>query len=95
MKNVILKTTIVTAGMLLLSSISANAQDHKKGHEGQRPNADKIFEKMDADADGKLSAAEVKGPLKEKFTLIDTDADGYITKEEMKNAPKPEKHMAE
>lgn len=90
MKNAILKTAVVTAGMLLLSSITANAQVP-----GQAPSVDAIFEKMDVNKDGKLAADEVVGPLKEKFTLIDADADGFITKEEMESAPKPEKPMAE
>ena len=98
MKNAILKTVVATAGMLLLSSITANAQDHE-GHDHkapeQVPSVDAIFEKMDANKDGKLAADEVKGPLSEKFAVIDADADGFITKEEMESAPKPEKPMAE
>lgn len=90
MKNAILKTVITTAGMLVLSTISASAQAP-----GQKPSVDAIFEKMDANKDGKLAADEVEGPLKEKFTVIDADADGFITKEEMEHAPKPEKTMAE
>ena len=89
MKNAILKTAVVTAG-ILLSAISANAQAPK-----QKPSVDAIFEKMDVNKDGKLAVDEVKGPLKEKFTVIDADADGFITKEEMEHAPKPEKPMAE
>ena len=90
MKNAILKTAVVTAGMLLLSTITANAQTPD-----QTPGVDAIFAQMDANKDGKLAADEVEGPLKEKFAVIDADADGFITKEEMENAPKPEKPMAE
>lgn len=93
MKKEILRTTLVTVGLLLSVVISANAQEghgKKSGHKGP-PSVDKIFEKMDADKDGKLAEAEVKGPLKERFTTIDVDADGFITREEMENAPKPEK----
>jgi len=88
MKNVFVKTTIVAS--VLLTVLSVNAQDYKK----QRPSVDNIFEKMDADKDGKISAIEVEGPLKEKFKVIDANSDGFITKEEMKNAPKPQKHKA-
>lgn len=90
MKNAILKVTVATAGMLLLSSISVTAQTPD-----QVPSTDEIFEKMDANKDGKLAADEIEGPLKEKFAMIDVDADGFITKEEMENAPKPEAPVAE
>lgn len=90
MKNAILKTAVVTAGMLLLSTITANAQTPD-----QKPSVDAIFEKMDANKDGKLAADELVGPLSEKFATIDADADGFITKEEMESAPAPEAPVAE
>ena len=46
---------------------------------------------MDSGKDGKLSVAEVKGPLKERFADIDTNEDGFITEEEFEKAPKPKK----
>jgi len=95
MKKGMLKVAIATTGMLLLTSISASAQEGHGHKEGQKPSMEEIFEKMDADKDGKLSAEEVDGPLKEKFAVIDADADGFITKEEMEAAPKPEKPLAE
>ena len=88
-----LKVALATAGMLLLS-IGANAQDHAKKEGHQKPSTEEIFEKMDADKDGKLAESEVQGPLKEKFAKIEVDADGFITKEEMESAPKPEKPAA-
>ena len=89
MKNAILKSAVVTAAILLFS-ITANAQTPD-----QKPKSvDAIFEKMDVNKDGKLVIGEVKGPLKQKFTLLDADADGFITKEEMENAPARKKPMA-
>ena len=63
--------------------------------EGGRPNIDQLFEQMDANNDGKLSITEVKGPLKEDFSIIDSNDDGYISKEELedkakKNKPRPQ-----
>ena len=42
-----------------------------------------------ANKDGKLSKAEVKGPLANDFVKIDANSDGFISKEELSKAPKP------
>ena len=41
-----------------------------------------MFERMDADGDGKLSASEFPGP-KEMFARMDADGDGFVTTKEM------------
>lgn len=80
---------------LLLSATIVNAQ---QANEKQNPERKSMFERLDANADGKISKAEAdkaeKGRLKENFTKIDTNNDGFVTKDEMKiyrqNNPKPE-----
>ena len=53
---------------------------------GEQPDATELISKMDNDNDGKLSKAEVKGPLSERFSKVDTDNDGFITKQELEKA---------
>lgn len=52
---------------------------------------EQLLEEMDSGKDDKLSAAEVKGHLKEIFPEIYANEDRYITKEEFENASKPER----
>ena len=58
----------------------------------ERLSVSQIFERMDTDKDGKLSAHEVKGPLINNFSTIDDNGDGFVTKEEMSNAPRPQRN---
>lgn len=58
---------------------------------GERPSTDEVFAQLDANKDGKLTKAEVKGPLANNFDKIDANGDGLITKEEMAKAPKPQR----
>jgi Ca2+-binding EF-hand superfamily protein len=50
---------------------------------------DPMFAQMDANKDGFLSKAEIKGPLKNDFAKVDLNKDGLISKEELRKAPKP------
>ena len=52
---------------------------------GGPPNINELFTKMDTNKDGKLSKAEVKGPLKDNFDRIDANNDGMLTKDELEN----------
>jgi Ca2+-binding EF-hand superfamily protein len=98
MKNYIKKLGLATASILLFSLINANAlsaqgkQKEGSGPEGGPPSIENLFKQMDADKDGKLSKAEVKGPLKEDFDQVDANEDGYLTKEELEKAPKPKRN---
>ncbi|QDO95706.1 hypothetical protein FNB79_10200 [Formosa sediminum] len=62
-----------------------------KRHVDGPPSFNKLLEEMDANADGKLSKDEVKGPLESDFDKIDTDKDGFISKTELENGPKPQR----
>lgn len=85
-------------GLLFFSIVtSCNAtkqnDENSKANDqnGNPPTVEEIFKQMDANKDGKLSKAEVKGPLIQDFTKVDTNKDGFISKEELKKAPKPKK----
>lgn len=79
---------IVAVGFGFVTISCAQSEDRKPK---EPPTFSQLLEKMDESEDGKLSEAEVKGPLKKMFSKIDTDEDGYITEEEFKKAPKPER----
>ena len=61
------------------------------GAGGFNPQA--MFQRMDADGDGKLSPEEAPGRLKENFSTADTDGDGFLTSDELQkafsNMPRP------
>lgn len=60
--------------------MTASAWGGKGGHGG------KIFEMLDTDKDGAVSAAEMQARSEERFTQADADGDGYVTAEEMTKA---------
>lgn len=84
-------TSILLAAVIITASScnSSNKVATVPNERGERPTAEAIIIQMDANKDGKLSKAEVKGPLLNDFAKIDTDADGFISKAELEKAPKP------
>ena len=65
-------------------------EELKKDKQQGRKSPEEIIKDLDADKNGKLSKAEVKGPIKDKFTTIDDNDDGYISLDELKKfKPKP------
>lgn len=83
----------VIAISISISAISCKSTEQSKksnNRQNGHPSVDEIFEKMDANNDGKLSKSEVKGPLVQMFSVIDTNEDGFITKTELSEAPEPE-----
>lgn len=96
------KFSILVLGIAMFISCKSNGQSNsnerpsrnEQGGQGDKkgppPNADEIFEMMDADENGLLEESEIKGPLKNDFLKIDTNEDGYISKEELEESPKPE-----
>lgn len=90
MKKHTLKKAIV-ALLFCLGGISASHAQQRNNERKTPPTYAQLLKEMDANEDGKLAKAEVKGPLKEKFTEIDTDEDGFISEEEFKKAPKPQR----
>lgn len=56
------------------------------GEHGEAKHGGKMLEKIDTDADGKVSKAEFMTAHEARFTKADADADGFLTAEEMKAA---------
>lgn len=80
-----MKKLIIALLVLPLCTTVAFAQ---QGPKGPPPSPEKLIEQMDSNKDGKLSATEVKGPLKDNFEKFDANKDGFLTKEELENAPR-------
>lgn len=97
LKQVLLLTMIGLAGCLSAQRVEETRQETEEKTErqrppkGERPSLDEMFTKMDTDNDGKLSTAEVKGPLKDNFAKVDTNGNGFISKEELENTPRPKR----
>jgi Ca2+-binding EF-hand superfamily protein len=90
-KNVKLGTVLIAFGFLSSYTLEAQSTDRRRENRTP-PTVEQLFEDLDANEDGKLSAKEVKGPLKKGFTKIDANEDGYLSKEELEKAPKPERN---
>ena len=90
MKKNIFSKAVLVFGVTVLSVNSVNAQSNDR-QKKEPPTFSQLLEEMDKDEDGKLSKAEIKGPLKNDFDKIDTDEDGFISEAEFKKAPKPER----
>ena len=69
----------------------ANTNRRPSGQQGGPPNYAQLLAQMDAYEDGKLSQAEVKGPLRRDFSRVDSNGDGFITKAELESAPRPQR----
>ncbi len=92
MKNSTLKLAISIGIIGILTSCNLKAQQRERNSDRRvPPSFEELLEKMDKDEDGKLSKAEVKGPLKNNFDKVDLNEDGYINEEEFKKAPKPKR----
>ncbi|WP_452223370.1 EF-hand domain-containing protein [Lacinutrix chionoecetis] len=88
MKSNSITNTVFILGFTLL--ISNNSFGQSQDRQGKKPPTFKeLLKEMDKDKDGKLSKAEIKGPLSEHFDKVDLDEDGFITEKEFKKAPKP------
>ncbi|WP_435654309.1 YHYH protein [Cellulophaga baltica] len=89
MKNL----SVILLVSLLISCNSKKKKDLTNTEDG-RPSLSQIFSEFDADKDGKLSRAEVNGPLADDFDAIDTNQDGFLSETELTAAPGP-KHEEE
>lgn len=88
MKSNNIKKAVLVILCCIGSVTLSNAQDQKRERK-EPPTYTQLLKDLDKNEDGKLSKAELKGPLKEDFDKIDTDKDGFISEKEFKKAPKP------
>lgn len=76
---------LLTLGTALLTLTGqAKPEDAPQNGKGKTPrNPAQIIERLDADGNGTVSAAEAKGPLAKRFDQVDADGDGEITTQEL------------
>ena len=91
MKSKAINKLIFSTLLMVFGIVSTNAQSKENGQPKTPPTAKELIKQMDKNEDGKLSKAEVKGPLKDDFKKIDTNEDGFLTIEELEKAPKPKR----
>jgi Ca2+-binding EF-hand superfamily protein len=77
MKHRMLKVVVVAlpavCGFALAAGVQANNNEHK----------DAMFQMMDSNGDGKISAEEHEAGAKKMFQMMDADKDGKVTASEM------------
>lgn len=89
MKSINFKKGLGVMMITFLFITNVNAQSSERSQKDEKPPSfNELLKMMDTDNDGKLSAKEVKGPLKDDFSKIDLNEDGFITEKELENAPK-------
>lgn len=86
-----LKISLCIVATCAMSFVSAQERERKK-----RPNPEKVFEKMDADANGSISLEEFKAHrlkdeskaelLEKRFAKMDADDNGEVDMAEFKKA---------
>ena len=89
MKKISLKTAVIAIVFICFGITFSNAQAKNDRQQKEPPTYAKLLKEMDANEDGKLAKAELKGPLKDDFKKIDTNEDGFISEKELEKAPKP------
>ena len=67
----------------------SDRQGPPPGGQGRTPNIDELLLRMDANGNGQLEKAEVRGPLADNFDQVDTNQDGVLSREELEKAPRP------
>ncbi len=82
------KITIMAATTAILIGGVAFAGHHKGGHHKGKgdpgPRAERMFERLDADKDGKVTLEEMKSAAAERFARRDVDGDGVVSREDRK-----------
>jgi len=92
MKSINFKKGLGVMMITFLFITNVNAQSSERSQKDEKPPSfNELLKMMDTDNDGKLSAKEVKGPLKDDFKKIDINEDGFITEKELEKAPKPKR----
>jgi Ca2+-binding EF-hand superfamily protein len=81
MRNSIKFLTLILI-VVTFASCTSN-QETTELNKGKRVDVAQMFTNMDSNKDGKISAIEAKGKLRENFRKRDRNNDGYITRDEL------------
>jgi Ca2+-binding EF-hand superfamily protein len=87
MKFSLNRPSLIALSLVITTSLCAGvalADGDKEGKRGSRH--DGMFERMDANKDGKITKAEARQTSEERFKKVDTNKDNVITREEAKAA---------
>lgn len=76
------KTLLLTGALLCLGTLPAFAETPDAPADGAKPHKETMFEKQDANKDGKVSQEEFIAHATAKFNEIDANKDGSISAEE-------------
>lgn len=101
MKNILLILAVFSLAFVSCKTTQETTQETSaqrstnergpRGQQGGPPSVDQLFAQMDANKDGQLTKAEVKGPLVQQFDNVDTNDDGFLSRAELEKAPKPQR----
>ncbi|MGZ0655717.1 hypothetical protein ACWPKO_11275 [Coraliomargarita sp. W4R53] len=90
-----MKTKTLLMITLLAACIAPSISHANKSGKGDKkaPDTAKLFQQLDADSNGGLSAAEVADnkKLSKRFTKLDKNKDGELSLKEFEAAQKPKK----
>ena len=81
-----MKKSIKFSTILIVTAAFASCKSNQETIElnkGKRVDVAQMFTNMDSNKDGKISAIEAKGKLRENFRKRDRNNDGYITRDEL------------
>lgn len=76
-----MKTIPTLLTFAAMTALSAAALAHGPGG--------KMFEKLDANSDGKVTVAEAQAGAQARFTALDKNKDGVVTQDELGGGPRP------
>jgi Ca2+-binding EF-hand superfamily protein len=85
-KTVIALITAIT--MCVSGAALAGNEAGKQGNKNHAARAEKRFQNLDKNNDGKISAAELNQSLAARFVKMDTNKDGFLSKEDRKQIGK-------
>ena len=72
----------ITVSVAAAVGTGAALAGHHKGEGKNGPRAEQMFERLDADQDGKVTLEEMKTIARERFSRRDVDGDGVVTRED-------------
>lgn len=92
-RNLVLVSILAVVVVLFLTQgIFAQEQtpNQPPTRAGGRMDPAQMFDRMDANKDGKISKDEFRGPA-DQFTGADTNKDGFLSKDEFEKMPRPQR----